>query len=110
MRPMAQPPIQPRSKAASMFMAAPIVFASILMLAIAVLAFLGWKGGTASGERVQMRFSAVKAGFLCVHMRLGTELFSESSRTMCVRMGLFSESLSSVYAFAFGACLRSAPL
>ena len=58
MRPMAQPPLQPRSKAASMFMAAPIVFASILMLAIAVLAFLAWRGGTASGARVQIRFSA----------------------------------------------------
>lgn len=55
---MAQPPLQPRSKAASMFMAAPIVFASILMLAIAVLAFLAWKGGSATGERVKMTFSS----------------------------------------------------
>ncbi|MGC6510745.1 MAG: hypothetical protein ACON4U_20160 [Myxococcota bacterium] len=55
---MAQPPLQPRSKAASMFMAAPIVFASILMLAIAVLALLAWKGGAATGDRVLLKFSA----------------------------------------------------
>ena len=55
---MTQPPLQPRSKAASMFMAAPIVFASILMLAIAILAVLALRGGTASGERVQMIFTA----------------------------------------------------
>lgn len=41
-----------------MFMAAPVVLAAILLSAIALLVFLGWLGGTASGERVEITFTS----------------------------------------------------
>lgn len=55
---MSNPPLEPRPKAASLFMAAPIVFAGILMVSVALLAFLAWRGGTVKGERVIMQFSS----------------------------------------------------
>jgi hypothetical protein len=55
---MSNPPLKPRPKAASLFMAAPIVFAGILMVSVALLAFLAWRGGAVKGERVNMQFSS----------------------------------------------------
>ena len=50
---MPHPP--PRTRRETLFMAAPLVFALMLMFAIGILVFLVWKGGTASGPLV--RFS-----------------------------------------------------
>ena len=44
----------PRSEAFQRFMAAPLIVASILMVATATLAVLAWIGGTAEGERLQI--------------------------------------------------------
>ncbi len=55
---MSPPPLQPRSKGASVFMAMPIVLASLLLISIAALAGLVWIGGSADGERVEMRFTS----------------------------------------------------
>ncbi len=53
---MSQPPRPPRTNIESMFMAMPILLGVGLMSAVALLAFLVWMGGTASGERVQISF------------------------------------------------------
>ena len=47
----------PRSEAFQRFMAAPLIVASVLMLATASLAFLAWRGGTAEGERLQVELT-----------------------------------------------------
>ena len=44
----------PRSEAFQRFMAAPLIVASVLMVATATLAVLAWIGGTADGERLQI--------------------------------------------------------
>ena len=44
----------PRTGAFQRFMAAPIIVASLLMLATGVLAVLAWMGGTADGERLRI--------------------------------------------------------
>lgn len=47
--------LPPRSAALSRFMAAPLVLATVLMIATATLAVLAWLGGTADGDRVRLR-------------------------------------------------------
>lgn len=44
----------PRSEAFQRFMAAPLIVASILMVATATLAVLAWIGGTAEGDRLRI--------------------------------------------------------
>ena len=51
------PPRPQRSSGESLFMAMPLAFAGILISAVAILAFLIWKGGDLSGPRVEMVFS-----------------------------------------------------
>ena len=51
------PPLTPRSRSESLFMTIPLVFAGFLISAVAVLAFLVWRGGEVSGPRVKMIFS-----------------------------------------------------
>jgi len=48
--------LAPRSEAFQRFMAAPLIVASVLMLATASLALLAWIGSTADGQRVEMVF------------------------------------------------------
>ena len=49
--------IEPRSKALSLMLLVPVVFASFLGLSIFVLLYLMWKGEDATGERVEMIFA-----------------------------------------------------
>jgi len=49
--------IAPRSTAFQRYMAAPLITASILMLATLILAILAWRGGTADGERLQIELA-----------------------------------------------------
>ncbi len=44
----------PRSEAFQRFMAAPLIVATVLMLATATLAVLAWVGGTAEGDRLRI--------------------------------------------------------
>ncbi|MBL8616853.1 MAG: hypothetical protein JNM72_14685 [Deltaproteobacteria bacterium] len=55
----AVPPLglPPRSEALRRFMVAPIVVASALALATGLLVFLAWRGGTAAGPRLTVRFT-----------------------------------------------------
>lgn len=52
---MNKPP--PRSKAAMMFMTAPIFFIGGLLVAVGVLIVLVWIGNTANGSKVQVQYS-----------------------------------------------------
>lgn len=58
--PPAPPPLglPPRSEAFRRFMVAPIVVASVLALATGALVLLAWRGGTASGPRLTVRFTS----------------------------------------------------
>ena len=49
---MSTPRPTPRTSRESLFMAAPLVFAVLLMLAIGVLVFLIWRGGVATGPQI----------------------------------------------------------
>jgi len=51
----------PRSEAFQRFMAAPLIVATVLMVATATLAFLAWRGGTAEGERLQITLTGTCA-------------------------------------------------
>lgn len=53
----APPGFQPRSEAFRRFMVAPIVVAGLLFAATGALVLAAWRGGTAAGDRVVMRFS-----------------------------------------------------
>ncbi|MFM2248590.1 MAG: hypothetical protein RL071_4665 [Pseudomonadota bacterium] len=57
--PPAGPPpgLPPRSEAFRRFMVAPIVVASALALATGLLVLLAWRGGTAAGPRLTVRFT-----------------------------------------------------
>ena len=53
--------LPPRSAALSRFMAAPLILATLLMIATATLAALAWLGGTADGDRVTLRLEGTCA-------------------------------------------------
>lgn len=53
--------LPPRSAALSRFMAAPLIVATLLMIATVTLAALAWFGGTADGDRVTIRLEGACA-------------------------------------------------
>ena len=48
------PPLPQRSKSESLFMAMPLAFAGLLITSVGILVFLVWRGGEATGARVQI--------------------------------------------------------
>ena len=67
----APPGFQPRSEAFRRFMVAPIVVAGLLFAATGALVFAAWRGGSAAGDRVVMRFSGdcTERGMVAVRAR-----------------------------------------
>ena len=51
------PPLPQRSKSESLFMAMPLAFAGLLITSVGILVFLVWRGGEATGARVQIDFA-----------------------------------------------------
>lgn len=61
--------LPPRSAALSRFMAAPLIVATLMMLATVTLAALAWFGGTADGERVTIRLAGTCAAESLPHVK-----------------------------------------